>query len=134
MRHKPIHDPTAWPTRPRGLCRRALRHFALLLTLWAVPLLVGCGDSGEEIEGVITREQFVQAYSELRVSALRTEGGNIVLEERERILAELSLTSEDLFAFVEAHGRDIPFMLQVWEEVDHNLEARRNAASDSLDT
>ena len=134
MRHKPIQDPPAWLTRPRGLCRRALRWSALLLTLCAVPLLAGCRDSGEEIEGVITREQFVQAYSELRVSALRTEGGNIVLEERDRILAELSLTSEDLFAFVEAHGRDISFMLQVWEEVDHNLETRRNAAADSLDT
>ncbi len=134
MRHRPIQDPPAWLTRRRILCRRALRHFALLLTLCAAPLLAGCGDSSEEIEGVITREQFVQAYSELRVSALRSEGGDIVLEERERILAESGLTPEDLIEFVEAHGRDIPFMQEVWEEVDRNLEARRNAASDSLVT
>ncbi len=56
------------------------------------------------------------------------------MEERDRILAELGLTPEDLIEFVEAHGRDIPFMQEVWEEVDHNLEIRRNAASDSFVT
>lgn len=134
MRHRSIQDPPAWLTLRRVLCRRALRRSALLLTLCAVPLLAGCRDSGEEIEGVVTREQFVQAFSNLRVSALRSEGGEIVMEERDRILAELGLTPEDLIEFVEAHGRDIPFMQEVWEEVDHNLEIRRNAASDSFVT
>jgi len=134
MRHRPIQDPPAWLTRRRVLCRRALRHSALLLTLCAIPLLAGCRDSGEEIEGVITREQFVQAYCELRVSALRSEDAEIVLEERERILAELGLTPEDLIEFVEAHGRDIPFMQEVWEEVAHNLEIQRNTVRDSLVT
>ncbi len=134
MRHIPIQDPPAWLARRRVLCRRALRHFALLLTLFAVPLLAGCRDSSEAIEGVITREQFVQAFSDLRVSALRSEGGEIALEERDRVLAELGLTPEDLIEFVEAHGRDLPFMQEVWEEVDHNLETRRNAASDSFVT
>ncbi len=134
MRHRSIQNHPAWLTRRRVLCRRALRRPTLLLTLCAVPLLAGCEDSGEEIEGVITREQFVQAFFELRVSALLSEDGKIVLEERARILAELGLTPEDLIEFVEAHGRDLPFMQEVWEEVDHNLEARRNAASDSLVT
>ncbi len=134
MRHRPIQDPPSWLTRPRGLCQRAFRSIALLLTLCAVLLLAGCRDSGGEIEGVITREQFVRAFSDLRVSALRAERGRIVMEERDRILAELSLTPEDLVEFVEAHGRDIPFMQEVWEEVDNNLETRRNAASDSFVT
>ena len=134
MRHNSIQDPSAWPTRPRFLCRRGLRHSALLLTLCAVPLLAGCGDSVEEIDGVISREEFVQAFSELRVSALRSESGEIAPEERDRILAELNLTPEDLVEFVEVHGRDVPFMQEVWEEVDHNLVTRRNAASDSFVT
>jgi hypothetical protein len=104
------------------------------VTLCAVPLLAGCGDGDEELEGIITREEFVQAYSELRVSALRAEGGEIALEERDRILEELSLTPEDLVDFVEAHGRDMDYMQKVWEEVDDNLETRRNAASDSFVT
>lgn len=127
MRHRSIQDHPAWLTR-----RRALRRPTLLLILCAITLLAGCSDSSEEIEGVITREKFVQAFSELRVSALRSEGGDIVPEERDRILAELGLTPEDLIEFVEAHGRDLPFMQEVWEEVDHNLETRRKAASDSL--
>ena len=134
MRHRPIQDLPAWLTRRRVPCRRALHHFALLLTLCAVPLLAGCGDSGEELDGIITREQFVQAYSELRVSALWSEGEDIVPEERDRILAESGLTPEDLIEFVEAHGRDMDYMQTVWEEVDHNLETRRNAASDSFVT
>ena len=126
MRHSTNRDPSAWPTRRREQRRRAPRPSVLLLTLCAVPLLAGCGNSDEEIEGIITREEFVQAYSELRVSALRAEDGKIALEERDRILAERSLTPEDLIEFVEAHGRDMDFMQEVWEEVDQNLETRRN--------
>jgi len=134
MRHRSTQDHSAWLTRRRDQRRRALRHSALLLTLCAAPLLAGCGDSSGELDGIITREEFVQAYSELRVNALRTEGGKIALEERDRILAELNLTPEDLIDFVEVHGRDIPFMREVWEEVENNLETRRNAASDSFVT
>jgi len=134
MRHRSTQDHSAWLTRRRDQRRRALRHSALLLTLCAAALLAGCGDSSGELDGIITREEFVQAYSELRVNALRTEGGKIALEERDRILAELNLTPEDLIDFVEVHGRDIPFMREVWEEVENNLETRRNAASDSFVT
>ena len=132
MRHSTFPVPSSMTNRRREQRRRALRHSVLFLTLCAVPLLAGCGDG--EIEGIITREEFVQAFSELRVSALRAEGGEIALEERDRILAELGLTPEDLMDFVEAHGRDMGYMQEVWEEVDHNLETRRNAASDSFVT
>ena len=134
MRHNSTQDRSAWLTRRRDQRRQALRHSALLLTLCAAPLVAGCGDSSEELDGIITREEFVQAYSELRVSGLRADGGKIALEERDRILAELNLTPEDLIEFVEVHGRDVPFMQEVWEEVDHNLETRRNAAPDSFVT
>ena len=134
MRQNSTQDHSAWPTRRRNQRPRALRHSALLLTLCTAPLLAGCGNSAEEIEGVISREEFVQAYSDLRVKALRAEDGKIALEERDRILAELNLTPEDLIEFVEVHGRDVPFMQEVWEEVDHNLETRRNAGSDSFVT
>lgn len=134
MRHSTILDPPSRPHRRRISRRRAPRHSLLLLTLCAAPLLAGCGDPDEEIEGIITREEFVQAYSELRVSALREEGGDIALEDRDRILAELGLTPQDLMDFVEVHGRDMDYMQEVWEEVDNNLETRRNAASDSFVT
>jgi hypothetical protein len=106
--------------------------FLFLLT--GLSLVAGCGEPEEELEGIITREQFVQAYAELRVSALREPDGDIVEEERDRILAELGLTPEDLLEFVETHGRDVQYMLEVWEEVDRNLETRRNAVSDSFVT
>jgi hypothetical protein len=134
MRHSTILDHSSQPDRRRKQRRRALRHSVLLLTLCAVPLSAGCGDPNEELEGIITREEFVRAFSELRVSALREESGDIAPEERDRILAGLGLTPEDLIDFVEAHGRDMDFMQEVWEEVDHNLETRRNAGSDSFVT
>jgi len=73
----------------------------------------------------VPREIFIEAYVRLRVAALQTLTGQIVPAERDRILQEMGLTPEDLLRFVEVHGRNVPYMKEVWEEVDRRLETRR---------
>lgn len=98
----------------------------LALSIVGSAALFACGNSAEpEIEGVITRDQFIEAYIELRFSALRNQDEQILAEDRERILAGRGLTPEDLLEFVDAHGRNIEFMQEVWDEVERGMEERR---------
>lgn len=81
---------------------------------------VGCTSNGPDPVGeeAISREAFVEAYRELRIAALRNPTGEIDLRDRDRILADLGVTEEDLEQFVEVWGRNGPFMEGVWHEVD----------------
>lgn len=91
--------------------------------------LAGLGCSGEGSDPsqgeTISREAFVEAFVELRTAALRNTSMEITLEERDRILADLGLTDEDLLTFAEVRSRDGPLMEGIWEEVDTLLRASR---------
>jgi hypothetical protein len=102
------------------------------LTL-ALLISFGCTSEGSEIEApdVLSREDFVRAYVELRVAALKSPGEELSLETRDRVLQELGLTEEDLLRFVEVNGRDVQFMRRVWEEVDSLMTEKRGLPAPS---
>ncbi len=109
----------------------ASRVAALVVALVALAALQGCSDGAAPgAEGVPSTEEFVSTYVDLRISALRTTSGEIRAEDRDSILAARGVTDADLFAFVDAHGRDATFMQTVWDSV----EVRLNRVRDSVNT
>jgi len=90
----------------------------------------GAGSNPQE-DLAIPREDFVQAYYQLRVEGLRSPEMEISLEERNRILDDLGLTEDDLLTFAEVWGSDGEVMQGIWQEVDSLMrEARRERAED----
>jgi len=104
-----------------------VRRLPFLFVSLALLVSFACSSEGPEVEapGVLSREEFVRAYVELRVAALESPGEELSLETRDRVLQELGLTEEDLLSFVEANGRDVQFMRRVWEEVDSIMTEKR---------
>jgi enamine deaminase RidA (YjgF/YER057c/UK114 family) len=98
----------------------------LILTAVVLTLLAAMACSSEDSVEVISREQFVEAYVELRSISQRSLDEAIPLAERDRVLQELGLTPEDLEEFVELHGTDPTFMYEVWEEVDTRFREMRS--------
>ena len=69
----------------------------------------------------ISRETFVETYVALRAAELRSSGAVIPDEDRERVLAEMAVSEEDLLAFAEVHGDDVLFMEAVWTDVQSRM-------------
>ena len=99
---------------------------------WAIPALVaaaataaGCGWElpGGDRDGTVDRETFLVAYVDLRVAALQGPEEELGREDRDRILNEHGVTREDLLDFVEAHGRDVDFMKELWDEARQRIRA-----------
>jgi len=113
--------------------RPSLR-FALGLGLAALLLLAAataCGGDGAEpateAPATVSREVFVSTYVDLRLAALRDSVGTITTDQRERILAEHGVTPGELVRFVEAHGDDLGYMRDVWNDVDQRIRDSGNA-------
>lgn len=98
-----------------------------LLILVLSLVIAGCSFNGEETgpKHTISREEFVEAYRELRLLALQGEGRRLTVTARNRLLDSLGVQEEDLLRFVDVHGTDVQFMRGIWEEVDSVLEALR---------
>jgi antitoxin (DNA-binding transcriptional repressor) of toxin-antitoxin stability system len=92
------------------------------------------GGPGDSREDGISAEAFVAAYVDLRVRALRTPGGDVTDAGRDSILTSHGITEQDLLAFVERHGRDVPMISEVWDSVDSKLRQRREALREQADT
>ena len=103
----------------RARVRRAAAR-VLVLALAASSGATGCGASPE----TIPREEFIGAYVALRVAELEGAGSVISDAARDSVLAASGVTEEDLDAFVEAHGRDVVFMADIWTEVDSLMQQR----------
>ena len=92
----------------------------------ALSLLAAACGGGDfvPVEGVIDRETFIAAYVDLRAETLA--GSDLALpdEERDRVLASHGVDAKSLLTFVEAYGRDLDFMNEVWTEIESRLEAR----------
>lgn len=96
----------------------------IALGILALALVSGaCGDHAARDDG-IERETFVEAWVDLRTAALRHGEEGLPEAERTRILAEHDLTEEDLLRFAEAHGDDVAFMKDVWDEIEVRLQER----------
>jgi hypothetical protein len=108
------------------MTKRLMARFtqAALLALTSALLVLGGCDGGipsSERGKTISEERFIDTVVELRKAALRREDGRPSPMQRERILAERNVTAEDLRRFAEIHGRNVPFMHDVWAEVDRRL-------------
>lgn len=97
--------------------------------------LPACGDllsgGGPELDD----ETFVEVFVDLRIEALRSHGGEIEPEERDRILEKHGVEDEDLIAFVEAHSADIHRMTEIWEAVSDRMaeEAEEDPEVDDVE-
>jgi len=87
-----------------------------------------CSGSGSDsrTSDTIFREEFVNAYFELRKTGLRSGGMDITLDARDSVLAQLGLTEDELLACVDVWGSDGEIMLSIWEEVDSLMRAARD--------
>jgi hypothetical protein len=79
------------------------------------------GIPGSERERTIPRETFIQAMVELRLAAVESPGEPVTAARRDRVLEALGVTSEQLVRFAEVHGRNVPYMNDVWNEVQRRL-------------
>jgi hypothetical protein len=88
-------------------------------------LVSACG--GEEevvpVPGVIDRETFIGAYVDLRTQTLEGAEVSLPQEERDRILAAHGIDADDLMGFVDAYGRDLDFIAEVWNEIEQRLDS-----------
>jgi hypothetical protein len=102
------------------------------LSLWATLVAVaasGGDDAVQVIAGVIDRETFVAAYVDLRTEALRGDSLDFPAEVRDSVLARHGVDAEALVDFIDAYGRDLDFMSDVWSEIERRLEAVPPSAS-----
>ncbi len=97
-------------------------------TLLLAVILAACEGAGTQVSpDLITAEQFVAVYVDLRVATFRSETGELPPEERDRVLGEHGVTQTDLLSFVEARGADAPFMRGVWDSVEVAYQRLREA-------
>ncbi len=108
---------TAYPSRARNARRpQALGHTALGVVLLGAA--VGCsGPSGIE-DSATNRETFIAIYVDLRIAAMDNRAQEIHPAERDSILAVYGVEADDLVAFADSHGRDIPYMTELWAEIE----------------
>jgi hypothetical protein len=52
-------------------------------------------------------------------------------EDRERILSEQGVTQDELFTFIEVHGKEVEYMRDVWNEIEERLNEMRTEPDSS---
>jgi hypothetical protein len=97
---------------------RAVRGFVLIALL----VSVSCADSTGGSEDAIDQEVFIQTYVDLRTTALDTDSQRLAEPDREEILARHGVTDLDLEHFVRANTDNVPFMREVWNEVEKRMD------------
>jgi hypothetical protein len=81
------------------------------------------GDAVPVVEGVMDRETFITVYVDLRAETITRSELTLAEEERDRVLARHGVDPDGLLAFVDAYGRELDFMNEVWSEIERRLEA-----------
>jgi len=112
--------PVPMPIRPRRK-----RHAIVLLSTVLAIITGACGGDEETpvVEGVIDRETFIQVYVDLRNEAVRDPDLTLSDEARVAVLTRHGVDESDLMAFVDAYGRNLDYMNDVWTEVEQRVEA-----------
>jgi hypothetical protein len=130
-RQPPLRAPNIARTAPaRDLLSRVARNrpirednrmkTALLLLL--VLTSVACNRDGAGTG--LADDRFVDVVVELRRASLESQGDPATFAaRREAILREASVTEEQLRGYVEAHGRDIDHMAEIWDSINARLSA-----------
>lgn len=111
--------------------RRTFRVGAAALVLSAV---AGCsGGTSPESGPTIDRGQFIDAYVELRAAALTSDEGQLGDVDREAVLTKIGVTEAELLHFGDAHGEDVEFMSDVWNEVEVRLDGMRREGAPAVE-
>jgi len=77
----------------------------------------------------IARELFIDAYVDLRVEALQRPSGVLTAEESEPVLRRHGVTNQDLRNFIEVHARDMPYMSDLWSEIERRIRERMGSST-----
>ena len=110
---------------------RIPRAGTLLIVGLAVSLSACLGDAaGPGSNEIIDRAVFIAVYVDLRAAALATEEREITDEARTEVLARHGASEADILNFAEYQGRELPFMRDVWDEIEVLLEAQRPIIGD----
>lgn len=96
--------------------RRRLGRVCLFLAAAALP--AACGPAPEE---VMTWQEFVDVYADLRAAELRAPEAVITEAKRDSVLSAHGVTEEDLLAFAERYGDNVTFMEGVWGAVENRM-------------
>jgi len=80
----------------------------------------------------ISKETFIETMVELRLGAAQTRELRLTRAQRERILERMDVTSDELLRFAEVHGGNVPFMAEVWDEINARLRAKAELEEDDL--
>ena len=103
----------------------------ILLTSLVLCLPACWGDAeGLRARDIIGQDVFIAAYVDLRVAALSSEDGEITDEGRTAVLSRHEVSDIDLLNFAEYHAKDLPFMREVWDEIEVRLDTLRHAGDD----
>ena len=104
--------------------KRTVAATALLLAISSC-----ASDTAEPPGDVLDRATFVATYVDLRLAAVQSPEFRISAQERADILARHGVRGDDLVRFVEAHGRDLEFMNEVWTEVEESIRSSSTDAT-----
>lgn len=109
-------------------------HAAALCAVLALAA-VGCsGDQVRLVEGVIDRDTFIETYVDLRIETLQGPESGLTDEQRDQVLALHGVTAESLLGFVDAYGRELEYMNEVWSEIERRFEAHSSAPETTEDS
>ena len=124
---------TARPPRARNAKRTtSLGRAALSLVLLCS--VAGCS-APSGVEGDIPdRETFIAIYVDLRLAALVDLAQEIQPAERDSILEAYGVTADDLVAFADLHGRDVPYMSQLWADVEELINKALELSGEDQDS
>ncbi|MGD8321060.1 MAG: hypothetical protein PVJ02_11405 [Gemmatimonadota bacterium] len=97
----------------------------VLLVLLA--LVGGCrkGPTRTSDAGGIDRDTFISTYVDLRTATIRARPDSLDPQVRAGILKEHGVTADQLLRFVQAHGEDVGYMRDLWDDVEKRLDAVR---------
>ena len=110
---------------------RTLRARTLLFIGLLVSLSACWGNAaGLDEDDIIDREVFIAVYVDLRAAALSSDDQDITDEARAEVLSRHNASEADVLNFAEYHARDLPFMREVWDEIEVLLEAQRPMMDD----
>ena len=110
---------------------RPPRARTLLFIGLAVSLSACLGDAaGPGGDDIIDRAVFIAVYVDLRAAALATDEQEITDDARAEVLSRHSVSEAEVLDFAEYHARDLPFMREVWGEIEVLLEAQRPMMDD----
>lgn len=105
-----------------------------VLALFVAGTLAACGSGPAEAPtpSSVDRETFIATYVDLRTAAVKNDDGSIHPDQRARILEEHGVTGDELIAFVDANGENVPYMREVWDEVERRLDEIRLSSDRDL--